>query len=860
MIKIKLKKIIRLKFQIQNNETNSLLKTKKHIKHKKKKKKGKPLTASVDFQPEVAKKYAKVQYYETTEDDIKNLPNKEAEKKKYATSKKSRVTEILQEYKEKINKKIFGTWHILQGIYKSNQTHAKKKEIKINSNLIGLISNINMLMVAYSSIKRNKGAGTLAAQLSKSKWNRLDPLQKAWIKKTATCPDGISRETLFTTSYLLKHGKYPWGSSKRVYVDKPGKKGSLRPITIPPFMDKIIQEAIKIVLECIYEPYFEKTNRSFGFRPNKSCHHCIFNLTRVHNRGFYTAIEGDIKSAYDKVCREKLKKILSKRIKDRKFLKLIEHRLKYDYLDEKTGKYIKEKEGIPQGGIDSPYLWNIYMMEFDEYIENHIPKILEKCNNKRRTTSKITTTIPTAQHSKLKWTRTKALKEIKSLKKEFKTANEQKEKEIRQELWKKIKEARIIQHKIRKHPSADPQRLPLKYSYTRYADDWIILGNFPKSLAMKLKEDIKIWLKENLNATLADEKTLITDMRKKPAHFLGFELTAKDSRKLAYANQAIRRKDGKTELKKILRKTAGFDIKCSPDKERLINRLYMKGYCNKKGQPKEMPWLSTLEAFTIIERYNAVMRGLANYYIGPITYPSDLQRWLYIIRFSCFKTLAQKYKTTINKLFKRFQAPRAKTIQIVVTHTIDDNQYQKTWTLLTEKQVIQQAKRNNYYNNTTKNFNAVEYDKDYEENILYETRQGKLPRVINEDFLDKIKWVNLRSAAALDLPCFICGSTKEVEVHHIKHIRKRKYQTIPEKNFWLKIMALRNRKSIPLCAFHHRLVHSGDHKEITLIEGSLKLKETYKGYDNRIVNPESYIKPGKEYFAKSLEEKGWKKL
>ena len=113
-------------------------------------------------------------------------------------------------------------------------------------------------------------------------------------------------------------------------------------------------------MESIYEPWFDKDNCSFGFRPGKSVHNAITALSSPATRGLGYAIEGDIKAAYDKVNKEKLVKILSKRINDKKFLDFIAKRLKYMFYDTKYMKYEFPQDGIPQGGIDSPYLFNIY--------------------------------------------------------------------------------------------------------------------------------------------------------------------------------------------------------------------------------------------------------------------------------------------------------------------------------------------------------------------------------------------------------------------------------------------------------------------------------------------------------------------
>ncbi len=361
--------------------------------------KKKKLTIKIKFDKKIAIRLSNTKYYSAMADDIKNLPNRDKEKIKYATPRKERVTKLIEQYKKKLENNSQSVWAVLLGIYRKNRTAAGLDIQTKNQDLIGLVSSVTMLITAYKTIRKNKGATTLAAQMCKAKSNTLDIEQKKWVMRTAKSPDKISRPILELTSKLLKQGKYPWGSSRRIYIDKPGQPGVLRPITIPPFMDRVVQEAIRFVLEAIYEPHFEKRNRSFGFRPGKGCHDNIYCLTRSSNNGFYTAIEGDIKSAYDKVCRKKLIEILGKRIQDRKFLNLIQERLNYNYLDTKISQYIKEEHGIPQGGVDSPYLWNIYMMEFDEHVCSHVQNLLDGLNKKVRKNKTIKSDIFTKERT-----------------------------------------------------------------------------------------------------------------------------------------------------------------------------------------------------------------------------------------------------------------------------------------------------------------------------------------------------------------------------------------------------------------------------------------------------------------------------
>lgn len=173
-------------------------------------------------------------------------------------------------------------------------------------------------------------------------------------------------------------------------------------------------------------------------------------------------------------------------------------------------------------------------------------------------------------------------------------------------------------------------------------------------------------------------------MRKSEAHFLGFEIKTNVNKKLKYVSNTHKLSD-----KKVLKRVAGAEMKAWPDKQRLISRLHMKGYCNKNGKPKELGWLSSMENFSIISRYNAVLRGLVNYYAGFIGFNGALARWLYIIKYSCLKTLCCKYKTKISKLYNKMGVKwgNSKTVKVEIKNTFQEGgkekTYEKSWQLLT---------------------------------------------------------------------------------------------------------------------------------------------------------------------------------
>jgi hypothetical protein len=286
----------------------------------------------------------------------------------------------------------------------------------------------------------------------------------------------------------------------------------------------------------------------------------------------------------------------------------------------------------------------------------------------------------------------------------------------------------------------------------------------------------------------------------------------------------------------------------------------MKGFCRKDGFPKEKPWLACIEDQVIIDRYNACMRGLAEFYMPVIRNKAHVQRWIYILRMSCLKTFAQKYRTTIGGIYKKFGIKRnlkaEQTIRSTVRLTVGDSIMEKTWTLHTYqdlKRIMSSQKKKKDIKQRLDNFWSIEKDNKIGE---YPLKAGRIPTVTNDKFLDKVSWVSLRTQASLDMPCASCGAM-ESHQHHVRHIRKSTYALIEEGASPKKVMALRNRKQVPLCPIcHGKLVHGGKYDNTRLI----KLVPTKKLVDNRVLHVESFVKPGIVYNAKSLLEKGWKPI
>jgi retron-type reverse transcriptase len=141
------------------------------------------------------------------------------------------------------------------------------------------------------------------ASLTKEEIMKMDYEKKKWYLTFRDYTTGISIAYFITAAKLLRTSRYPWGASIRIYIPKTGQANKQSPITMPPFMDKVIQQVIAMVLHSIYEPWFEKMNCSFDFRSNYGTHDAINAITSQYTTGMRTALEGDIEAAYESVNR-----------------------------------------------------------------------------------------------------------------------------------------------------------------------------------------------------------------------------------------------------------------------------------------------------------------------------------------------------------------------------------------------------------------------------------------------------------------------------------------------------------------------------------------------------------------------------
>lgn len=431
--------------------------------------------------------------------------------------------------------------------------------------------------------------------------------------------DGMSLKRIDKLIEQLKDESYQPNPSRREYIPK--KSGKMRPLGIPSFDDKLVQEVLRMILEAIYENSFEKT--SHGFRPQKSCHTALNQIQRTFT-GTKWFIEGDIKGFFDNIDHNKMIEILSERIKDERFLRLIRKFLKAGYLEDWT--YHKTYSGTPQGGIISPILANIYLDQLDKFM-NEVKKSFDK-GKKHKVNPKAVA----------------FERKRRKLAAQLKISSSEKEKE---EIIKQIK---FLEHERFKVPYTDPfDKSFRRIKYTRYADDFLIGIIGSKDDAKEIKSRIKKFLNDTLKLELSDEKTLITHSKKK-AHFLGYDIYAR------HTKAAKRNKIG--NLTRVLNGKIVLEVPMNIIKNKLLDYGAMKLEVNVYGKEvwraKSRYYLKDNDNLEILDQYNGEIRGLRNYY-AIANNSAFLNSFGYIMCQSLFKTYGTKYRCSMKKAMKKFR-------------------------------------------------------------------------------------------------------------------------------------------------------------------------------------------------------------
>jgi group II intron reverse transcriptase/maturase len=440
--------------------------------------------------------------------------------------------------------------------------------------------NPNLYLRAYARLYANKGAMTPGT--------------------TEETVDGMSLAKIEKIINDLRYERYRWTPVRRTYIEKKNSRKK-RPLGIPSWSDKLLQEVIRSILKAYYEPQF--SDHSHGFRPNRGCHTALKEIERTW-KGTKWFVEGDISGCFNSIDQNVLMSILSENLHDNRFLRLIQNMLQAGYLEQ--WRYHSTLSGTPQGGVVSPTLANVYLDRLDTFVEQVlIPEYTRGDTRRRNDCYRIL-----MQQSRY------------------------------QRAHGNIKEAKRLRGQAQQLPSLDPNDPGYRrLRYVRYADDILLGFAGPKVEAEEIKQRLAEFLHHTLKLELSQEKTLITHARTRAARFLGYGIVTQQAND-KHSKDGGRRVNGRIGLR------VPADV---VDK-------YCASYM-KRGKPVHRPELTVESDYTIVRLYQAEYRGIVQYYVLAQNV-SWFWKLHWVMQTSLLKTLANKHRTSVGKMARKYVATR----------------------------------------------------------------------------------------------------------------------------------------------------------------------------------------------------------
>lgn len=453
--------------------------------------------------------------------------------------------------------------------------------------------NRDLYLRAYGKIYRNKGAMTPGA--------------------TPETVDGMSLTKIDPIIDALRYERYRWTPVRRTYIDKANSTRK-RPLGLPTWSDKLVQEVIRSLLEAYYEPQFSP--HSHGFRPGRGCHTALREIQQWHGVKWF--IEGDICAFYDNIDHPILLDILRERIHDNRFIRLIDNFLKAGYLEE--WYFVNSYSGVPQGGVLSPILSNLVLDRLDKFVEQTL--IPANTRGRRRKTYPPYVALTVAA-------------------------------------WKARKKgdldaARQFSQQAQTLPSRDPNDPNFRrLKYCRYADDFALGFTGPKAEAQVIKRQLAVFLQDELKLELSEEKTLITHARDDAAYFLGYEI---------HALHADDKHDHRGQ--RCINGAIGLRVP----------RQVIQAQCAKymrRGKPIHLMQRTNDSTYSIVAQYQVEYQGIVQYY--RLAYNlHQFSRLKWVMQTSLVRTLAKKLKISTAQVYKRFKTThqnkhgKYKVLEVVV--------------------------------------------------------------------------------------------------------------------------------------------------------------------------------------------------
>ncbi|MBB1642768.1 group II intron reverse transcriptase/maturase [Sphingobacterium sp. UME9] len=477
--------------------------------------------------------------------------------------------------------------------------HSKNSSYKFER-LYRLFFNEELFFVAYQRIYAKAGNMTKGAD-----GETIDKMS-------------LSRITKLITS--LKDESYQPTPSRRTYIPK--KDGKKRPLGIPSFNDKLVQEVLRMILESIFERQFE--NSSHGFRPHRSCHTALKQVQKNFTATKWF-IEGDIKGFFDNIKHDVLIGILHERIDDDRFLRLIRKFLNAGYVED--WMFHKTFSGTPQGGIVSPILANIYLDKLDKYMKEYTDKFDKGSRRKDN-----------AEYFKLS-------RKIAKLNYKLDLVKDESEKLSRIAKINSVKKERLALKSVDEMDSGYK-----RIKYVRYADDFLVGVIGSKEDSEAIKKDIKQFLSEKLQLELSEDKTLITHANKS-AQFLGYEIYIRKT------STAAKRSKKTGILSRVFDSKVVLHLPTETMRRKLAEYEVLKMVTHNGSQiwrPLSRTKLINNDDLEIIDTYNAEIRGFYNYY-ALANNSASVNDLFHIMQYSMFKTFAKKYRITTRQAIAKLR-------------------------------------------------------------------------------------------------------------------------------------------------------------------------------------------------------------
>jgi hypothetical protein len=331
------------------------------------------------------------------------------------------------------------------------------------------------------------------------------------------------------------------------------------------------------------------------------------------------------------------------------------------------------------------------------------------------------------------------------------------------------KEWKDLEKQQRKMPSQDPNDPNYKrLRYIRYADDFLLGVIGAKAEAEEIKRKIGTFLNSELKLTMSQEKTLVTNATQETAKFLGYDIV----------NQQVNSKY--TRNRRSVNGRIGLRVPKNITDEKGAKFL-------QNGKPIHLNYLLETSDFSIITEYQMELKGIVQYYTLAYNV-SQLTRLKYIMQTSLVKTLAAKYKTSVKRIYGKYAS----------TVTSENGKVLKCL----QTKVEREGKKP-----LVATFGGFSLKRKPNARV-----DDKLPKPINSrtEILQRL----------LANVCEICGSSDNVEVHHIRKMSNLEKQGEDLQTGWKAMMAKRRRKTLVVCKKCHTAIHSG--KPINSHEESLE--------------------------------------